>query len=221
MTIGIPEEYFNQSLQPEVQKTIEEVIKTYQSLGIKFKSVSLPHTKYALSCYYIIMPAEASSNLARFDSIRFANVSGVNREQENLSDLYKKSKTIGFGPEPKRRIILGTFVLSSGYYDAYYKKAQQVRNYFKDDFTFAFSQVNAILAPVSPTTAFKIGERTNDPMSMYLSDILTIPANLAGLPAISIPSKNPIGSLPINFQLIGPKWHDQEILNLGQLYQES
>lgn len=216
MTIGLPEEYFVGGVDPVVIKKVEEAIDALKSLGVKFKEISLPHTKYALSCYYIIMPAEVSSNLARFDGIRYSRVQGS--AAKNLAELYKSQKSHGFGVETKRRVILGTFVLSSGYYDAYYAQAQKVRRLIKNDFEKAFQEVDMILTPVAPTPAFKIGEKTNDPLSMYLSDIFTIPVNLAGLPAISIPVKSNSG-LPVGFQLIGKPWREADILGVGQYYE--
>lgn len=219
LAIGIPEEYFVDSLDKEISSKIEEVIKYFEKSGIKIKKISLPNTKYALSCYYIIMPAEVSSNLERFDGVRYGEVSGIKRADLNLKDLYVKNRSAGFGDEAKRRIILGTFVLSSGYYDAYYAKAQKVRSLIKKDFDEAFKEVDVILTPVSPTKAFKIGEKINDPLSMYLSDIFTIPVNLAGLPAVSIPIKG-VKGLPIGFQLIGRHWREADILGLGRLYEK-
>ncbi len=227
-TIGIPKEYFVEGLDKEVEKGIEEVIKKLKSLGIKFKEISLPHTKYALSCYYIIMPAEVSANLARFDGIRYGQMSNVKGQRLSLKDIYFETRGEGFGEEVKRRIILGTFVLSSGYYDAYYSKAQKVRKLIKEDFDKAFnpstgSGVDVILTPVSPTTAFKIGEKTDDPLSMYLSDIFTIPVNLAGLPAISVPVRGQmpkVKGLPIGFQLIGNMFHETDILEIGKHYEK-
>ncbi len=246
MTVGIPSEYFIEGLEIEVKEAMDEVIAKIKSLGLKIKHITLPHTKYALSCYYIIMPAEVSSNLARFDGVRYGLVDGVLREEyKNLLELYKANRSAGFGPEAKRRIILGTFVLSSGYYDAYYSKAQKVRALIAQDFQEAFNDVDIILTPVSPTRAFKFGEKTDDPLAMYLSDIFTIPVNLAGLPAISIPVKKydsrpatrltvgqaclPAGrmrdqrsshDLPIGFQLIGKHFHESDILGLGMMYEE-
>ena len=214
LKIGIPDEYFIEGLDKEVGVKVEEAIKSLQSLGLQTKKISLPHTKYALSCYYIVMPAEVSSNLERFDGIRY----GTRYPAENLLELYKKNREIGFGAEPKRRILLGTFVLSSGYYDAYYAKAQKVRRLIADDFENAFKEVDVILTPVTPTTAFKIGEKVNDPLSMYLSDIFTIPANLAGIPAVSIPVKGNTG-LPVGFQLMGRHWREADILGIGQYYE--
>ena len=223
--VGIPNEYFIEGLELEVKNQVDEAINKIKSLGLKIKQISLPHTKYALSVYYIIMPAEVSSNLARFDGIRYGKVNGVLRGVHNLAELYKKNRSLGFGSESKRRIILGTFVLSSGYYDAYYTKAQKVRALIKQDFDEAFKSVDIILTPVTPTTAFKFGEKTNDPLAMYLSDIFTIPANMAGLPAISIPVRSTMSpvanrlSLPVGFQLIGKHFHENDILGLGQLYE--
>lgn len=214
LKIGLPEEYFTPGTDPVVVQAIEEAITKIKSLGIEFKKIKLPHTKYALSCYYIIMPAEVSANLSRYDGIRY----GQRHEAGNLLELYKRNKSHGFGPEVKRRIILGTYVLSSGYYDAYYAKAQKVRALIKKDFDEAFKEVDVILTPTAPTPAFKIGEKINDPLTMYLSDIFTITVNLAGVPAISIPTK--IQGLPVGFQLIGKHWREADILGIGQYYEK-
>lgn len=236
LTVGLPEEYFISGVEPAVVKAVEEAIEKIKSLKVKFKKISLPHTKYALSVYYIIMPAEVSANLARFDGIRYGQTAKSKERRANLLELYKLNKSHGFGTETKRRVTLGTFVLSSGYYDAYYAKAQKVRALIKQDFTNAFSDVDVILAPTTPTTPFKLGEKTHDPLSMYLSDVFTIPANLAGLPAISVPVRQAIGdkrqgannsmshvavtmSLPVGFQLIGKPWREADILGLGQFYE--
>ncbi|MDO8430225.1 MAG: Asp-tRNA(Asn)/Glu-tRNA(Gln) amidotransferase subunit GatA [bacterium] len=231
LKVGIPEEYFVEGLDKEVAEKVDEAIKAIQSLGLEIKKISLPNTKYALSCYYIIMPAEVSSNLERFDGIRY----GTRQKAENLLELYKKNREAGFGAESKRRILLGTFVLSSGYYDAYYAKAQKVRRLIKEDFDRAFKDVDVILTPVTPTLPFKIGEKTSDPLSMYLSDIFTIPVNLAGLPAVSIPIKSNVKGpaegearqgrqmskdLPVGFQLIGKPWREADILGIGQYYEK-
>lgn len=193
----------------------------------------MPHTKYALSCYYILQPAEASSNLARFDGIRYSRIADLHADPERrstrgLKEIYLHQRSLGFGPEPKRRIMLGTFVLSSGYYDAYYKKAVEVKEYITEDFKAVFNDVDVILTPVAPTRAFKLGEKISDPLSMYLSDIFTIPVNLAGLPGISIPVKSTVngqvsavGHLPIGFQLIGKPFREADILGLGRLYEQS
>ena len=211
LTIGVPEEYFVPGMDEEVANAVQGAVKEFESLKVRVKKISLPHTKHALSVYYIIMPAEVSTNLSRFDGIRY----GDRAKAENLMDLYYRDRGAGFGPEPKRRIILGTFVLSAGYYDAYYAKAQKVRALIKKDFNEAFKSVDVILTPVAPTPAFKIGEKTDDPLQMYLSDIFTIPVNLAGLPGISIPVNGREGKLPIGFQLIGKPWHEADILGLG------
>jgi len=216
MTIGIPEEYFVGGLDQPTSQALENSIKLFKSLGINFKNIRLPHTQYALSCYYIIMPAEVSSNLARLDGIRYSRL----KNSDNLLDLYRQNKSAGFGDEAQRRIILGTFVLSSGYYDAYYTKAQKVRSLIKNDFMEAFKEVDMILTPVSPTVPFKFGEKTDDPLAMYLSDIFTIPINLAGLPAISIPA-NSKPELPVGFQLIGKHWREKDILTAGKYYEKT
>jgi aspartyl-tRNA(Asn)/glutamyl-tRNA(Gln) amidotransferase subunit A len=220
LVVGIPDEYFVAGTDDAVTKEVEDAIKKIKSLGLKFKKVSLPHTKYALSVYYVIMPAEVSSNLARFDGIRYGTPH--KHEEKNLQEIYLNRKGFGFGPETKRRAILGTFVLSSGYYDAYYDKAQRVRTLIANDFTTAFEDVDVLLTPVTPTPAFKIGEKTDDPLAMYLSDIFTIPVNLAGLPALVLPTKRDLapGELPIGFQLIGKKWHEADILGIGQFYEK-
>jgi aspartyl-tRNA(Asn)/glutamyl-tRNA(Gln) amidotransferase subunit A len=228
MTIGIPEEYFIEGLDSTVADGVNRAIEKLKSLGVNFKKISLPHTKYALSCYYIVMPAEVSSNLARFDGIRYARLPDLARNRDlSLAEHYMKQRGEGFGAEAKRRIILGTFVLSSGYYDAYYDKAQRTRTLIARDFEEAFKDVDAILTPVTPTPAFKLGEKTNDPLSMYLEDIFTIPVNLAGLPGISIPvdgarstAEFPAGELPVGFQLIGKKWHEADILGVGRYYEK-
>lgn len=210
-------------VSPEIVRAVEEAIEKLKGLGLKFKTVSLPHTKYALSTYYIVLPAEVSSNLARLDGIRYSRIPGKAAEG-TLTELYFRQKSAGFGPETKRRVILGTFVLSSGYYDAYYEKAQKVRTLIKNDFDAAWKDVDVLLAPTTPTTAFKLGEKTDDPLAMYLSDIFTIPANLAGIPAISIPTRSPAmytgKERPIGFQLIGKKWHETDLLGIGQFYEK-
>lgn len=224
LTIGIPKEYFMEGIESEVEAGVNEAILKFKKAGIKMKEISLPHTEYALSCYYIIMPAEASANLARFDGIRYSR---INMDQNvALQEIYFTQRGEGFGMEPRRRILLGTFVLSSGYYDAYYAKAQKVRQLLKQDFMQAFDPngygVDVILAPTTPTRAFKVGEKASDPLSMYLSDIFTIPANFAGVPALSLPTKKyPLdgGELPVGFQLIGKHFRERDILSLGMFYE--
>lgn len=223
MVVGIPREYFEKGLSKEVERGVSEAIERIKKSGVMVKEISLPHTKYALSCYYIVMPAEASANLARYDGVRYSR---SEKDLNSLKDLYLKVREEGFGPEPKRRILLGTFVLSSGYYDAYYAKAQRVRKLISDDFKKVFSSsgpgVDVVLAPTTPTEAFKIGEK-KDPLSMYMSDILTIPANLSGLPALALPVKRyhlGSGELPVGFQLIGKRFHDKEIIGFGKYYEQ-
>ncbi|MBI4993788.1 Asp-tRNA(Asn)/Glu-tRNA(Gln) amidotransferase subunit GatA [Candidatus Wolfebacteria bacterium] len=220
LKIGLPKEYFISGLSKETEGAINDVIEKFKNLKIEFCEVSLPHTKYAVPAYYIIVPAEVSANLARFDGIRYAQ---NNNQQSNLLHTYLKNRGEKFGDEVKRRIILGTFVLSSGYYDAYYAKAQKVRRLIKEDFDKVFDPsadgVDVILTPVSPKPAFKIGEKASDPLQMYLEDIFTSPVNLAGLPAISIPAKT--DSLPIGFQLIGKHFREADILGMGRLYENN
>ncbi|MFH1246156.1 MAG: Asp-tRNA(Asn)/Glu-tRNA(Gln) amidotransferase subunit GatA [Candidatus Liptonbacteria bacterium] len=218
LVIGIPDEYFIEGIEPEVAIAVQSAIKEFEKMGIATKRISLPHTKYALSCYYIILPPDASSNLARCDGIRYSP--NPEHRATNLRDLYFSARGKGFGPEPKRRIILGTFVLSAGYYDAYYGKAVAVTKMISHDFEEAYKDVDVILTPIAPSRAFKIGEKADDPLAMYLTDIFTIPVNLAGLPGISIPVKG-IEGLPIGFQLIGRKFREVDILGLGQLYQKN
>ncbi len=227
-TIGIPKEYFAEGLAKDVASEIESVRKFFEKKGFEIKEVSLPNTSHALSVYYIIMPAEVSTNLARLDGIRYARVPEAAKKAESLKELYLKQRGLGFGEEALRRILLGTFVLSAGYHDAYYAKAQKVRRLIKEDFDRVFDSsadgVDVLLAPTTPTTAFKIGEKTEDPLSMYLSDIFTIPANLAGLPAISIPVRGynlNAKELPVGFQLIGRRFHEKDILGLGMYYEEN
>lgn len=223
LTVGVPSEYFPKELDEEIGKKIDQVVMDLQGLKINFKKITLPHTNYALPCYYIIMPAEVSSNLARFDGIRYSRIDEKRLKAKNLKEVYMRQKGEGFGTETKRRVMLGTFVLSSGYYDAYYQKAQQVRTLISRDFEEAFKQVDVILTPVTPTYPFRIGEKISDPYQMYLSDIFTIPANLSGLPAVSIPvngwNRKP-GSLPVSFQLIGKHFREADILGIGQFYQK-
>lgn len=223
LRIGIPKEYFIEGLDKRVSSAMEEAIKLLRSLKLEFKEISLPYTKYSLSAYYIINPAEISANLARFDGIRYSRAISYKQQATSLKDIYFNQRGEGFGDEAKRRIILGTFVLSSGYYDAYYAKAQKVRRLIKGDFDKAFEEVDVILTPVSPTPAFKIGEKVDDPLAMYLSDIFTIPVNLAGLPGLAIPVKKykiDSGELPVGFQLIGKPFREADILGIGQYYEQ-
>lgn len=218
LRIGLPREYFIDGLDPDVKATIERAIETFRGLGAEIVEISLPHTDYAVASYYLIATAEASANLARYDGVRF----GHRAEQtEGLLEMYSKSRSQGFGSEVKRRIMLGTYALSSGYYDAYYLKAQKVRTLIMRDFMQAFEAVDAILTPVAPTPAFRIGEKINDPLQMYLSDIFTIPVNLAGTCAISIPAGFSAQGLPIGAQLIGRPFGEQTILRAAFAFEQA
>ncbi len=215
IVIGLPEEFLKET-DKKVVEEIEKVVGLLESKGIKVERISLPYLKYALACYHLIMPAEASANLSRYDGIRF----GFNSSQgETLWQKYAFNRGQGFGLEVKRRIILGTFVLSSGYYDKYYLQAQKVRRLIAQDFSSAFKKVDFILGPTTPTPAFKIGEKISDPLTMYLSDIFTVPANLAGLPAISLPCGK-IGNLPIGCQIIGKQFQEKELLEISKLIEK-
>lgn len=219
LKLGLPKEYFEGGMSKEVSEAVETARQQLQDMGMEFVPISLPHTKYALSTYYIIQPAEVSANLARYDGIRYEGVFPPEYLPTELQEIYFQSRGKGLGSEVKRRIILGTFVLSSGYHDAYYKKAQQVRALITKDFEAAFQKVDAIFAPVTPHPAFKIGEKTNDPLSMYLEDAYTLPVNIAGLPGISIPARAK-SNLPIGFQLIGRRFREEDILGIGQMYEQ-
>jgi aspartyl-tRNA(Asn)/glutamyl-tRNA(Gln) amidotransferase subunit A len=210
LKIGVPKEYFIKGIDKEVEKIIKDAIKKAESNGAKIIEISLPNTELALACYYIIAPAEASANLARFDGVKY----GLSEEANNLLDVYLKTKGYGFGTEVKKRIMLGTYTLSSGYYDAYYKKAQLVRQLIKQDFTKVFEKVDLIFCPVSPVPAVKIGEKVDDPLSMYLMDIYTVSVNLAGLPAISLPAGK-VNGLPVGLQIIGNYFQENKILSIA------
>ena len=209
LKIGIPKEYKVDGISKEILNLWENGVELVKSLGCEVKEISLPHTKYALPTYYIIAPAEASSNLARYDGVRY----GFRAEGKDLIEMYENTRSLGFGDEVKRRILIGTYVLSSGYYDAYYLKAQRVRRLIKNDFDEAFKKVDTILTPTTPSSAFAIGENIDDPIAMYLNDVLTVPANLAGLPAISIPAGYDQNNLPLGLQLIGKPFDEQTVLN--------
>lgn len=212
LTIGIPGEYFVEGLDPEVEKAVGQALDRLKEAGAETREVSLPHTEYGAAVYYIIAPAEASSNLARYDGVRY----GLrDKEAESLKEMYNKSRSRGFGDEVKRRIIIGTYSLSSGYYDAYYKKASQVRALITEDYKNVFRECDLLASPVTPTPPWKIGEKIDDPLSMYLSDILTIPANLAGIPAISVPCGFSGDGLPIGFQLQAPHFGEEILLQAG------
>jgi aspartyl-tRNA(Asn)/glutamyl-tRNA(Gln) amidotransferase subunit A len=216
--IGFPSALFGKGLDSEVAAAVKEVVEVYKELGAEIVEVELPHASYAIAVYYIIATAEASSNLARFDGVRY----GFRAEDASeLRQMYRKTREEGFGPEVKRRIMLGTYVLSAGYYDAYYRKAQQVRTLIKNDFMTAFKQCDAIITPTAPTPAFAIGEKVDDPLAMYLNDIYTVTANLAGVPGLSVPCGLSSDRLPIGFQLLGPYWSESTLLKLASGYERA
>ncbi|MCE3234663.1 MAG: Glutamyl-tRNA(Gln) amidotransferase subunit [Vampirovibrio sp.] len=215
LKIGIISELNGDGMQPEVAAAFQQAIETFKKLGAKVHTFSIPSIKYAVASYYILATAEASSNLARFDGVRY----GLRVEGENIYDTYCKTRAEGFGPEVKRRIMLGTFSLSSGYYDAYYGKAQKIRKLLKNEFDKAWQQVDVLICPTSPTTAFKIGEKKDDPVSMYLSDIATIPVNLVGIPAISIPCGFDNLKLPIGLQIMGPHLSEEKLFRISQAFE--
>lgn len=215
--IGVPRALFGEGLETDVREAVENSIENYRKLGAEIVDVELPHAKYGIAVYYIIATAEASSNLARFDGVRY----GFRAEgSHELREMYRKTREEGFGAEVKRRIMLGTYVLSSGYYDAYYSKAQKVRALVKRDYQTAFEKCDAILTPTSPSVAFKIGEKSDDPLAMYLSDIYTVSANLVGVPGISVPCGLSGEGLPIGLQLVGNFWSEATLLNLGNVYEK-
>ncbi|WP_027715325.1 Asp-tRNA(Asn)/Glu-tRNA(Gln) amidotransferase subunit GatA [Desulfuromonas sp. TF] len=218
LKIGLPREYFIEGLDPDVKAAVERAIETYRGLGAEIVEVSLPHTDYAVACYYLIATAEASSNLARYDGVRY----GLRVDEgKGLIDMYMKSRAAGFGAEVKRRIMLGTYALSSGYYDAYYLKAQKVRTLIRRDFLDAFSKVDVILTPVAPTPAFRLGEKVDDPLQMYLSDTFTIPVNMAGTCALSLPCGFSGSGLPIGLQLVGSPFGEETILRAGHAFEQA
>src|SRR6056297_1663796 len=246
LTVGVPKEYFSDGLDPEIKDGIDAQLKALEKMNVELRAVTLPHMKYAISAYYILATDEASSNLARYDGVRYGHRADFKKIEEELSKdreelrnsmkgkstaaienafvdldsplvrLYKKSRTEGFGKEVKRRILLGTYVLSAGYYDAYYAKAQKVRRLIKNDFLKAFESVDVIVSPTAPTTAFKIGEKSNDPLQMYLNDIYTISANLAGICGISVPAGNHSNGLPYGIQFMGNSFHEKDILTAAR-----
>ncbi|MGH8322263.1 MAG: amidase family protein, partial [Steroidobacteraceae bacterium] len=215
LKIGLLKEFFDKGLDPENERRIREALATYEKLGAQLREVSLPNLPLSVPAYYVVAPAECSSNLARFDGVRFGHRC---KEPRGLMDLYKRSRGEGFGAEVKRRVMTGTYVLSAGYYDAYYLKAQKVRQLITADFKRAFGEVDVLIGPTTPTAAFAIGAKTSDPITMYLNDIYTIGANLAGLPAISIPCGFAQG-LPVGLQIVGPHFSEAQLLNVAHLYQ--
>ncbi len=218
LTLGIPKEYFAKGLDPDVEKAVREAIQTLESMGMKTVEVSLPHTEYAVATYYILACAEASANLSRYDGVKYGYRS---EHADNLMDMYTNTREEGFGEEVKRRILLGTFVLSSGYYDAYYLKGQKVRTLIKQDFEEAYKKCDLIAGPVAPAPAFKQGEKLDDPLQMYLSDIFTISANLAGIPAMSFPCGQSKNNLPIGLQLMGKHFDEETLLNVAHQFQKT
>ncbi len=215
LRIGVPKEYLGAGIDPRVKEAVMNALSVYESLGATWEEISLPHTEYAIAAYYLLASSEASSNLARFDGVRY----GVRADNpDNLIDLYRKSRSQGFGDEVKRRIMLGTYALSSGYYDAYYLKAQKVRTLIKGDFDKAFEQYDLIIGPTAPTPAFRIGEQVGDPLTMYLNDICTIPVSLAGIPAISVPCGSADG-LPIGLQIIGKAFDESTVLRAAHAFE--
>jgi len=218
ITIGVAREYFIEGIDPEVEKAVKEALHVLQGLGAKTVDIALPHTEYALPVYYLIAPAEASSNLARYDGVKYGFRAG---KDENLIAMYKKTRSEGFGAEVKRRIMLGTYALSAGYYDAYYGKASQVRTLIRRDFEEAFKKCDVIVTPTAPTPAFKIGEKTDDPLQMYLSDIFTIPVNLAGIAGISIPCGLARDRLPIGLQVISGPFEEGKVLQTAFAYEQN
>jgi len=219
LKIGVPKEYFGQGLDPQIEKSVKQALDFYKQNGAEIIDISLPHTDYALACYYIIAPSEASANLAKFDGIRFSEVKKMS-ETENLLDFYLQNRSLGFGKEVKKRIMLGTYTLSAGYYDAYYKKALQVRTLIKNDFEKAFEKVDLIMGPTSPVLPFKINEKADDPLAMYLSDVYTVAVPLAGLPGMSIPC-GWAEKLPIGLQLIAPAFEENLIFKTADFFEKN
>jgi aspartyl-tRNA(Asn)/glutamyl-tRNA(Gln) amidotransferase subunit A len=218
LRVGVPAEYFIDGMQPEVEQAVRAAIDVLAGMGAEVREISLPHTQYALLVYYLIAPAEASANLARYDGVRY----GLRHpDAQTMWEGFKLSRGAGFGPEVKRRIMLGAYALSAGYYDAYYLKAQQVRTLLKRDFDLAFGQVDVIAAPVSPTTAFRVGEKADDPLSMYLADVFTLSLNLAGNCGLSVPCGFDAAGLPIGLQLIGPAFGEPTILRAAYAYEQA
>ncbi|MFD2629530.1 Asp-tRNA(Asn)/Glu-tRNA(Gln) amidotransferase subunit GatA [Oceanobacillus kapialis] len=218
LKIAVPKEYLAEGVAPEVKESVLEALKVYESLGATWEEVSLPHSKYAVATYYLLSSSEASANLARFDGVRY----GVRSENaDNMIDMFKKSRSEGFGDEVKRRIMLGTFALSSGYYDAYYKKAQKVRTLIKNDFDKIFEDYDVVIGPTTPTPAFKVGEKVDDPLTMYANDILTIPVNLAGVPGISIPCGLSEAGLPIGLQIIGKHFDESTVFRAAHAFEKA
>jgi len=211
LRVGIPKEYRPDGLDPQIQALWDQGVEWLKAAGAEVREISLPHTKYALATYYIVAPAECSSNLARYDGVRF----GLRVDGDSLDDMYMNTRAAGFGSEVKRRILMGTYVLSAGYYDAYYLKAQRVRTLIAQDFANAFKDVDVILTPTAPSAAFGMGENMDDPITMYLNDVFTVPTSLAGLPGLSLPAGLDTQGLPLGLQLIGKPWDEETVLRVG------
>jgi len=218
LRVGIPREYFVEGMQPEVEQAVRAAVQVFEQLGARVTPVSLPHTEYAIPAYYLIATAEASSNLARYDGIKYGLRAA---ENDGLLAMYQRTRAAGFGSEVKRRIMLGTYALSAGYYDAYYLKAQKVRTLIRRDFERAFATQDVLVTPTAPTTAFRIGEKTSDPLQMYLSDIFTISINLAGLPGLSLPCGFDKEGLPIGLQIVGRPFEEETVLKAAYAYEQA
>jgi aspartyl-tRNA(Asn)/glutamyl-tRNA(Gln) amidotransferase subunit A len=218
LRIGVPREYFIDGMQPDVERAVRAAVDTLKGGGASVREVSLPHSEYAVACYYILATAEASSNLARYDGVRYGTRAGGDA---GLLEMYKRTRAAGFGPEVKRRIMLGTYALSAGYYDAYYLKAQKVRTLIRRDFERVFAEVDVLATPVAPTTAFRLGEKTADPLQMYLVDVFTIPVSLAGLPTICVPCGHDAQGLPIGLQIVGPPFGEEAVLRAAQAFESA
>jgi aspartyl-tRNA(Asn)/glutamyl-tRNA(Gln) amidotransferase subunit A len=217
LRVGMPDEYFGGGLEPGVEQAVRDAIRVLEDAGARVQPVRLPHGHLAVPAYYVVAPAECSSNLSRYDGVRFGYRCD---DPQDLEDLYKRSRSEGFGAEVKRRVMVGTYALSAGYFDAYYLKAQKVRRLIKDDYEAAFREVDVIAGPTTPAPAFRFGDKTDDPVTMYLSDIYTIAANLAGLPGISVPA-GLVGGLPVGLQLVGPHFDEARLLAIAHRYQQA
>ncbi len=223
LTIGVPTEYFTEGIQPEVEQAVRDAIEKFKAAGATIKSISLPHTKYAIQTYYIISPCEVSSNMARYDGVRFGHhppFDSAQGDKPSLVDHYVQSRSEGFGEEVQRRIMIGTYALSAGYYDAYYRQALKVRAILKQEFDEAFKEVDVIMSPVSPTTSFNVGAHAGDPVAMYLEDVFLTPQPMAGIPCISVPCGTDNNGLPIGLQIAGPQWGEQQVLNVAKTWEE-
>jgi aspartyl-tRNA(Asn)/glutamyl-tRNA(Gln) amidotransferase subunit A len=226
LTIGVPKEYFGEGLDAEVEKEIRSALRVYEGLGAKMKEVSLPHSQFAVATYYVVATAEASSNLARYDGAHYGHRAAkwnpdTEKEFGRLAAMYSATRAEGFGAEVQRRIMLGTYALSSGYYDAYYLKALKVRRLIKNDFDKAFAECDVVMGPTAPTAAFKIGEKADDPLAMYLSDIYTISCNLAGIAGVSVPCGFTAGGLPIGLQILAAPFAEEKLMRVARMYERA